>query len=236
MTAERLQLDAEVRAGNPRALLRTGTVPAVLYGHGIKNEALQLNSKAFSKVWQVAGNTSLVMLKTGKTEHPVLIREVQLHPLRDTVQHIDFLQVRMDEKIKASVPLLFVGQAVAVKDLSGVLVRNHDELELEALPQDLPHNISVDISSLTNFDQVIYVKDIALPKGVTVLTEGEEVVALVQPPRSEAELEALSEEVKEDVTAVEGVVKPEAPADDTSAVGAAKAEGESKKDAKKKSE
>lgn len=210
MTAERLQLAASARSGNPRALLRSGTVPAVLYGHGIKNKTLQLNSKVFSKVWQVAGNTSLVILKTGKTEHPVLIREVQLHPLRDTVQHIDFLQVRMDEKIKAKVPLVFSGQSVAVKDMNGVLVRNHDEFELEALPQDLPHNINVDISSLTDFKKVIHVKDIILPNGVTVLTEGEEVVALVQPPRSEAELETLSEEVKEDVTAVEGVVKPEA--------------------------
>ncbi len=213
MTAERLQLEASPRAGTPRAVLRTGSVPAILYGHGIKNETLQLNAKAFFKVWQAAGNTTLVMLKTGKAEHPVLIREVQLHPLRDTIQHIDFLQVRMDEKIKAKVPLVFVGQSVAVKDLSGVLVRNHDELELEAFPQDLPHNISVDITSLTNFDQVIHVKDIPPPTGVTVLTEADEVVALVQPPRSEAELKSLSEEVKEDVAAVEGVVKPETPAD-----------------------
>ena len=151
------------------------------------------------------------MLKTGKAEHPVLIREVQLHPLRDTVQHIDFLQVRMDEKIKAKVPLVFIGQSIAVKDLSGVLVRNHDELELEAFPQDLPHNVSVDIASLTDFEKVIHVKDIALPKGVTVLTEADEVVALVQPPRSEEELKSLSEEVKEDVSAVAGVEKPATP-------------------------
>lgn len=213
MNTDRLQLEASARSGKPRAVVRAGQVPAILYGHGIKNEALQLNAKAFSKVWQAAGNTTLVILKTGKTEHPVLIREVQLHPLRDSVQHVDFLQVRMDEKIKARVPLVFTGQSAAVKDLNGVLVRNHDELELEALPQDLPHNVSVDISSLIDFEKVIHVKNIPLPKGVTVLTDAEEVVALVQPPRSEEELKSLSEEVKEDVTAVEGVVKPEIPAE-----------------------
>lgn len=227
MSTDRLQLEVSARSGKPRAIVRSGQVPAILYGHGIKSETLQLNAKALAKVWQVAGNTTLVMLKTGKTERPVLIREVQLHPLRDSVQHVDFLQVRMDEKIKARVPLVFTGQSAAVKDLSGVLVRNHDELELEALPQDLPHNISVDVSSLTNFEKVIHVKDIAVPKGVTVLTEADEVVALVQPPRSEAELEALSEEVKEDVTAVEGVVKPETPTE-----GEAEAGTEATKDKK----
>lgn len=201
-----------MRTGTPGALRRSGHVPAILYGHGIRNTMLQLDVKAFTKVWQVAGTTSLVMLKTGQVKHPVLIRDVQLHPLHDIVQHIDFLQVRMDEKIKAKVPLVFIGQSVVVKDQGGVLVRNHDDLELEAFPQDLPHNISVDVTSLTNFDQVIHVKDIPLPKGLTVLTEADEVVALVQPPRSEAELKSLSEEVKEDVTAVEGVEKPEEPA------------------------
>lgn len=232
MTVERLQLQASARTGKPRALLRSGSVPAILYGHGIINETLQLDAKAFSKVWPVAGTTSLVILKTGKTEHPVLIRAVQRHPLRDTVQHVDFLQVRMDEKIKAKVPLVFVGQSVAVKDMGGVLVRNHDELELEAFPQDLPHNVSVDVASLTDFDQVIHVKDIALPKGVTVLTEADEVVALVQPPRTEAELKSLSEEVKEDVSAVAGVAKPAEPTEGEAEAGT-KPEAEAKKETKK---
>lgn len=229
MSTNRLQLEASARSNHPQAILRAGSIPAILYGHGIKNQPLQLDGKAFAKVWPVAGSTTLIMLKIGSTEHPVLIREVQLHPLHDSVRHIDFLQVRMDEKIKARVPLVFTGQSAAVKDLNGVLVRSHDELEVEALPQDLPHDISINISSLTDFEKVIHVKDITLPAGVSVLTAADEVIALVQPPRSEEELKALSEEVKEDVTAVEGVEKKEEAAEGD----VAKPEPETKKEAKK---
>lgn len=211
--SQTISLDASVRTENPNTIRQKGSVPAVLYGHGIKNELVQVDSRALEKVLREAGQTSLVNLIIGDHKHNVLIRDIQLHPLKSNVTHADFYQVRMDEKVKADVPLEIVGESRAVKDLSGVLVHNIDSLEIEALPADLPHVIQLDISSLTGFDKVIHVGDIPLPSGVTVLDDAEEVVALVQPPRSEEELASLSEEAKEDVESVEGVVKKEEPAE-----------------------
>lgn len=225
------KLTAEARQGGVTAIRNAKNVPGVLYGHGLKSEAIQVNAQQFEKVFATAGNTSLVSLVFGKGEHPVLIREIQYHPLKGTVQHVDFYQVRLDEAIEAKVPLVVIGESSAVKDLGGVLVRNLDELAVEALPKDLPHNIEVDISGLSNFEKVIRVKDIKLPEGVKTSVDAEVVAILVQPPRSEEELDALTQEVKEDVQAVEGMkTKAEV---EKEAEAAAGAEGEAKADDKK---
>ncbi len=216
-----LTLAVGARSGHPGAVRRAGNIPAVLYGRGIEPQHVEVEYRKFQKLFSESGYTTMITLSVeGKDNRPVFIRDVQFHPLKNTITHIDFYQVRMDEAIRANVPIRFVGESPAVKDLAGTFVRSIDELEVEALPQDLPHDIEVDISSLVDFESVIHVKDIALPKGVTTDRDGEEVVALVQPPRSEEELEALSEEVKEDVENVEGV-KEEALAE-------AGAEGEAK--------
>jgi len=203
--AQRFQLKAGLRQGKSRALRHQDIIPAVLYGHGLKNQTLQIDGKTFTKIFKAAGHTSLIDLSLASAKHTVLIREVQYHPLKGNMLHVDFYQVRLDEKINTHVPLAFIGESSAVKDQGGVLIRNLDEVELEALPQDLPHDIKVDISVLDVFDQPIRVSDLTLPPGVTLLHELDEVVALVQPPRSEEELEAELEEVTEDIASVEGV-------------------------------
>lgn len=207
------KITATVRELPAARVRRTAGIPAVLYGHGLPSRALQVDGKQFGQVFMHTGLTSLLTLSVEGKDHPVLIREVQYHPLKEAIQHIDFYQVRLDEVIKAKVPLHMVGDAPAVKDLGGVLVHNLDTLEIEALPQALPHVIEVNISGLDTFEKSIRVKNLAIPAGVKVLVDGETVAVLVQAPRTEAELEALKEEVKEDVAAVEGVVKPEAPAE-----------------------
>lgn len=223
-----LQIAAKIRSGHVGAIRRSGNIPGILYGHGIDPQNVEVDSRKFQKLFKGAGYTTMLTLSIeGGEDHPVFIRDVQIHPLKSTITHIDFYKVRMDEKITAKVPLKFVGEAPAVKLLSGVLVRNMDELEVEALPKDLPHDIEVDIASLVDFENALHVKDIKLPEGVVTHKDQEEVIALVQPPRSEAELEALSEEVKEDVENVEGVKKEE-PAE-----GEAAAEGEAKPEEKK---
>lgn len=213
LMAEKIQIAAGSRTMHAEQVRAQGFVPGVLYGHGIKNESVQVEAKAFQKVFEAAGETTLIELTVNGVVHPVLIRDIQFHPLKDTVNHIDFYQVNLDEKVKAEVPLEAINEAPAVKDLSGILVHNLDTLKIEALPQALPHDIKVDISVLATFDQVIHVKDLVLPAGVTVLSDPEEVVMLVQAPRSEEELAKLSEEATEDVQAVEGVadkvVEPE---------------------------
>jgi large subunit ribosomal protein L25 len=224
----KLTLQAAPREAATLSHIRTsGHVPAVVYGHGGENQQIQVPARAFGKILSQAGQTSLVDLQVGEEHHNVLIREVQLHPLRDNVTHVDFYRVRLDEKVKADVPLTVIGESIAVKDLGGVLVRNLDTLEIEALPQDLPHEIEVDISSLSNFEAAIHVSDLNIPSGVTVLQDAGDVVALVQPPRSEEEIAELSEAVTEDVTAVEGVVKPEKEAE--VGEGEAAAEGDAAK-------
>lgn len=208
--AKAQQLEGKIREGKARSARRQGMVPGVLYGHGLASKSVEVDIKQFTKLLKTAGFSSLVNLKLSDgSTHNVLIRDIQAHPLKGLITHVDFYQVRLDEKIEAKVPLRFTGEASAVKDLGGVLVRNIDELEVTALPTDLPHDIEVDITSLTGFDKVIRVTDIALPEGVALKHEADAVVALVQEPRSEQELEQLAGEVKEDVEAVEGIKKEE---------------------------
>lgn len=210
--AIKLQLPVQTRTTAAKALRRAGTLPAILYGHGLQNKVLEIDRRRFTEVFYKAGFTSLIDLtlqeEAGQSsEHTVLIREVQLHPVRGEMIHVDFYQVRLDEAITARVPLTFKGESPAVKDLGGILVRNMDDVELSALPQDLPHDIAVDISSLIAFDAPLRVRDLHVPEKVKLMPEPDEVVVLVQPPRSEEELQAeLAEAVTEDVTSVEGVV------------------------------
>lgn len=207
--AEKIQIMGEARKKTPAQVRASGHIPGVLYGHGVENQVVQVDRKLFTKVFSNTGYTTLINLKVGEAAHDVLIREVQFHPLRDEISHVDFYQVRLDEKVRAEVPLAFEGESPAVKDLGGVLVKSIDALELEAFPQDLPHTIPVDITVLKDFEAVIHVADLKVSDMITVFTEPTAVVALVQPPRSEAELESLAEEVKEDVAAVETVEKKE---------------------------
>jgi len=230
-----IQLKAKLRTdSNNQALRRSGAVPAILYGFGLDNQPVQINEKTFIQLYKEAGHTSLVNLiiedasssETNKTnEHVVLIREVQFHPLNDNILHIDFYQVDMAKTIRTDVPLTFIGESPAVKDMGGVLIRSHDTVDLEALPKDLPRDIEVDISIINDFDKIIHIKDLTLPDGVKLHHEEDDVIALVQAPRTEEELEQLTEETTEDVEGVEGVKDEEAEGDEEGA-----AEGETKEE------
>ena len=209
-------LKAEIRKKHVQAVRREDKIPAVIYGYGIKeNVDLQVDRKSFAGIFNEAGHTSLISLviKADKEEkpHTVLIREGQIHPVKSSIMHVDFYQPRLDQIITAQVRLNFVGEAPAVKDSGGVLVRTMEEVELEALPADLPHDIEVNISTLTDFEKAIHISDLVLPDKVKLNHESEETVALVQPPRTEEELEALEEEVSEDVEGVEGIEETEEP-------------------------
>ncbi len=212
ISMERLQLKATVRDLEktvPSKLRKDGIIPAVLYGHNIKNQSLSLKLADFEKVLRKAGESTIVDLITddGKT-HPVLIHDIQNHYLTSVPIHVDFYAVNMTEKLKAKVVLEFTGEPKAVKELGGVLMKNVNEVEVECLPADLPHSIIVDVGSLDTFQASILVKDLQVSSKVKIITPAEEVVAKVQPPRDvEAELAAP---VVEDVSAVEGAaeVKP----------------------------
>lgn len=206
-------LKAKVRKvkERPRDLRSGGVVPAVLYGHKIRNVFLGIDSREFDTVFEKAGESTLVDLKISGEKKPrqVLIKEVQRDPLSGHYLHIDFYQVKMTEEITAGVVLKFTDRAPAVENLDGVLVKNMNEIEVSCLPRDLPKEIQVSISSLKALDDLIYVRDLDIPKKVKVLENPDEVVVSVSPPRTEEELAELEEAVEEKLEEVEGVKEEE---------------------------
>ncbi|MFH0851992.1 MAG: 50S ribosomal protein L25 [bacterium] len=188
---------------------KAGLIPAVIYGHDVKSEPLYVPASDFGRVYKEAGESTLVGLELAGKKRNVLIHDVAKDPLSEKVMHVDFYQVKMGEKIKAKVPLVFIGEAPAVKSEGGVLVKNIQEVEVEALPQDLLHHLDVDISGLVTFQDHILIKDLPVQGSIKILAEGDEIIASVQPPRSEEELAALEEKVEEKVEEVKVVGEEE---------------------------
>lgn len=200
--------------GRLTALRRSKQVPAVVYGHGVANRSVVVDARELQRVYLQAGTTSLVDLVIDQDPAvKVLIHDLQRHPTNSSVIHADFYQVKMTEKLQTEIELQLVGESPAVKEQGGILVRALDKLKVECLPSDLVPSINVDISSLKTFTDRIHVRDISIPSGITVMEKPDEVVVSVTPPRSEAEIEALSQKVEEDVTAV-GTVEKEKPAEE----------------------
>ncbi|MFH1129573.1 MAG: 50S ribosomal protein L25 [Patescibacteria group bacterium] len=196
-----LELKAEKREDVGKkleALREKGIIPAVIYGSGHKSVSVQVDYEEFRKIFEQSGENTLVKLKIGSESKNVLINEIAKDPMSDRFIHVDFYQVRMDQVIKAEVPLIFEGEAPAVKNLEGVLIKNMNHIEVEALPKDLPHEIRIDISILDSFDKNIRIKDLVLPTGVKIDLDLEEVIVSVIPPRTEEEIKS-TDEVKETV-------------------------------------
>lgn len=189
----KIELQADIRTvlgSKVRGLRRSGYIPAVLYGKGQEVIVLQVPVKDFTKVLKEAGESTLVYIKVNGQSYPTIIHDVAKDPVKDHVIHADFYKVSLTEKIKTKVPVVFVGESPAVKDLAGIFVRNVNELEVEALPQNLPYEISVDISLLKNFGDQLLVKDINLGSDVKIEAEPDAIIATVQEPKSEEELAA----------------------------------------------
>ncbi len=191
----------EDKAGSLR---KSGMVPGVLYGTGKENVIFQVSLKDLKKVYEEAGESTLVALSVDKAKPEyVLISDMDLDPVTDTPIHVDLLRVKMDELTEAEVELEFVGVSKAVKDDKGVLIKNLDTVEVKALPIDLPKSIVVDISTLNTFEDVITIGDLKVSAKVEILASKEDVVATVTPPRSDEELAALDETATEDVSSIE---------------------------------
>jgi len=206
-----LTLLAKIRKTTGRkvkTLRKQGVLPAVLYGPKVRSQPLVVNLKEFEKVYREAGESTLIKLKIEDSkaenkEFQVLIHDVQKNPLTEIPIHADFYQPRLEEEVEATVPLVFEGEAPGVKELGGVLVKNISEIEVRALPQNLPKEIKVDVSVLKTFEDNIQIKDLELPSGVQVLKEPEEVIALITPPEKEELAEKPSEEEVEEEEKVE---------------------------------
>mgnify|MGYP001030498170 CR=1 FL=1 len=184
------------------------SIPGIVYGPGIeKNVPLEINLKEFDKVYEEAGESALVSLESseGADKFLVLINEIQREPLSGKAIHVDFYQPNLDKKVEVTVPLVFVGSPPAVKELGGTLVKNILELEVKALPQELPHETEVNVDRLTTFDDAVTIADLKVADGVEIMKEPDEIVALVTPIEEEEE----PEPIEEDVDKVEKVVKKE---------------------------
>jgi len=176
-----------------KTLRKMGELPAVFYGMGGEAISITVPVVEFKKVWEQVGESSTVKITGPKISADVLIHEVQLDPVSNQPVHIDFLVVDMNKKIQVGIPLEFIGVSQAVKSGLGMLVKVLHEVEVEALPKDLPHHFSVDISKLLDLNSLILVSDIVLPSGVVMITKDTEVVASIIEQKEE------KEEVVEDV-------------------------------------
>lgn len=168
------------------ALKKTDMLPAILYGRGQENKSLFVSFAEFSKVWKEAGESTIIELDAGGEKKNVLIYDVDLDPIKNNPRHVDFYAVDMTKTISTPVPLEFEGVAPAVKNLGGILVKVMHEIEIEALPKDLPSEIKVDISVLEKFGDKIIAADLKMPEGVNMLGHIEDVVALVEEMREDA--------------------------------------------------
>lgn len=189
-----------------KSLRQNGVLPAVLYGPKIKTLPLQVDFKEFQKIYKETGESLMIDLEVEKKDSntekfSVLIKEINRDAIASAPIHIDFYQPDLKEKIEANVPLVFKGEAPAVKDLSGTLVKNILEVEVKAFPHNLPKEIEVNIEGLKAFEDHIQIKDLKLPEGVEILKEAEESVILVMPP--EKVEEELEKPIEEDVEKVE---------------------------------
>lgn len=205
------KLEAQTREEDTKTIRKNGFIPAIVYGKHFDNLKVALDKTAFAKLYKEAGTSNLVDLVVEGKNVKTLIHDIQLDPIHSHILHVDFFKVNMKEKIHAEVPLEFVGESLAVINLEGSLITSKDNVEVACLPSDLISKIEVDISVLDDFEKNIKVADLKIPAGVEILDDPEEVVAFVQEPRSEEELEALETEVVENVEEIEVEHKGETP-------------------------
>lgn len=188
-----------------KKLRQEGIFPANIYGKDLKSEAVQLPYKDFETIYKEAGSTGLIDVELDSQARPVLIHNVQYNHVTRLPLHADFYQVNLKEKITTMVPLVIVGEPKAVSEKLGILLQPLSEVEVEALPEELPENIEVNVENLAAVDEQITVSDLKAPNGVTILTDTGQVVAkIAELVTKEAEAEAAAEAAAAEEAKAEG--------------------------------
>jgi large subunit ribosomal protein L25 len=198
---KKINLAAKTRNADskPKSLRRKGFVPAVIYGNQIENKIVEIRSNELLSAYEEAGESTLVDLDLdGKEKIPTIIKEVQFHPVKNKIIHADFYKVNMKEELEVEIPLEFINESKAVKELGGTLVRNLETLNVSCLPTELIDHLDVDISKLDSFEDAIYVKDLSVPGGIKILNDLEEVVANISAPAEEEEISVEVEKTEEE--------------------------------------
>ncbi len=184
-----LKAEKRERIGKLESLRKAGFMPAVYYGHKKESTPIQIKKIDFLKAWKNAGESTVIKLETPDGDLEALIHDVDLDPITDEPRHADFYVFEKGHKVEIAVPLEFIGISPAVKDLGGVLMKILHEVKVSAEPSNLPHQIEVDISPITELEGQILAKDISLPKGVLLMENPEEVIATVATPKAEEKVE-----------------------------------------------
>ena len=210
-----------------KTLRKEGILPANIYGKKVKSLAIQISFKEFEKVYKKTGETGIIEMSVDKSTRPVLINNVQIHPVSDLPLHVDFLQIDLKEKVTAGVPVELIGESPAEKSGLGTVVQHINEIEVEALPTNLPEKFEIDLSRLSEVNQTVLVKELEVDvKKVEIKSDLEQILVKVEPPRKEEE-EIVPVETEEEEGA-EG--EDEKPAEEGEALEGA--EGEEKKEEK----
>jgi large subunit ribosomal protein L25 len=206
MSINTLQASTRETTGRKTDVLRAeGKVPAIVYGIDTEPQKITVDRNTFVKMYKTAGESSIVELEVdGKESLHVLIQDYQQDALTNEVTHIDFRSIDMNKVIDAAVDLVFVGESPAVKALGGTLVQSRDFITIRCLPNKLVRDFKVDLSKIVTFDDVFRISDLDIPEGVIVEENPNLTIAVVTPPRTEAEMAALEEEISENVGDVEG--------------------------------
>ncbi|MDE2838508.1 MAG: 50S ribosomal protein L25 [Chloroflexota bacterium] len=215
MDEVRLAAEERVALGKKvKALRRSGVTPIHVYGSGGPSLSLQSDTYDLVHALGVVGQTSPMTVQVGGDEHFVMVQHVQRHPVSERLLHVDLLRVSRTQRIHASVPLHFEGEASGARAAGATLSEDLHELEVEALPTDIPHSITVDLSALSEPDSVVHAGDLALPAGVTMVTDPGAYVAriIVHAAVAEEEEEAAEEAAPEADAGTEETSTPEAEA------------------------
>ncbi len=190
-TSSRPSLKAEPRTilgKKVAAMRREGRLPAVVYGHGVASETLSLDAHEFELLRRKAGQNALIDLSVdGKRARPVLVHDIQVHPVNRRPVHVDLFLVRMTEELTVDVRLEATGVSPAVDRDGGTLLHPIETIRVKALPDHLPQSLEYSVDTLVDFDAVIKVSDLVIPDDVTLLTDPDEIIAKVQQPRVETE-------------------------------------------------
>jgi len=189
MSTARPTLAAEHRDVTGKAvahLRRAGRLPAVVYGHHVDSSNVSVDAHDFELLRRHAGPNALVDLSVdGNKAQPVLINQVQVHPVNRRLLHADLFLVRMTEELTVDVPLVAIGESTAVTLAGGTLLHPMETVKVRALPDHLPQSIEYSVESLIDFETTLHVRDLVVPSDVTMLTDGDETIAKVQAPRVE---------------------------------------------------
>lgn len=199
----------EVFGKKVKKLRKEGTLPGNVYGKELKSIAVQMPTKSFLSVFEEAGHSGVVDLKLGEETIPTLVHEVTYDHIDRLPLHVDFYKVNLKEKVKTAVPVVLIGEPTAVTEKLGLLLQNLDEVEVEALPTDLPENVEVDVTHLAAVGEMVKVSDMKVSAEVTVLTDPSlEVARIAELVSKEAEEQAAAEAAEAAAATVEGAEAP----------------------------